>query len=464
MRFSLRTKLSLSYVFVILLLVASISFFSNVLLENRFKDYVIKQQEQRNREVRNLVANQYAGNGKWNGNTIENIGINALEQGMIIKVRDSSGNTVWDATVHNNGFCMQMLAHMSHNMISRYPNFDGGYVENSFPLTYGSEKVGTIEIGYYGPYYYTDNDLAFINTLNRILVVVGLAALAVALALGAYMAERLSSPISNVVKTARQISRGYFGDRVLQKSRTKEIIQLTGTVNDLAETLEKQEALRKRMAADVAHELRTPLATLQSHLEAMIDGVWKPDAERLSSCHEEIVRISRMVGDLEKLTRLEGETITLNRVEFDIGETVRHIVLNYQPDFTNKGVGLTVTDKKETILADRDKISQVIVNLLSNALKYTPAGGTVETGFNSFADRTEVYVRDTGTGISPEDLPFIFERFYRADKSRDRLTGGSGIGLTISRAIAQAHKGEIKVSSEPGKGSEFILVIPKKTE
>lgn len=460
MKISLRTKLSLSYVFVILLLVASIGFFSNVLLESRFKDYVIKQQEQRNRDVTSLVENQYA-DGRWNEKTIEDIGVNALEQGMIIKVRDLSGGTVWDATVHNNGFCMQMLSHMSRNMNSRYPNFNGGYAENRFSLVYGSKKVGTIEIGYYGPYYFTDNDLAFINTLNRIFVAVGLAALVVALTLGAYMAERLSSPISNVVKTAQQISRGYFGDRVLQKSRTKEIIQLTGTVNDLAETLEKQEALRKRMTADVAHELRTPLATLQSHLEAMMDGVWEPDTARLSSCHEEIVRISRMVGDLEKLTRLEGENLTINRADFDIGETLRHIALNYEPEFTNKGVRLTVTDKKGTMSADRDKISQVIVNLLSNALKYTPAGGTVETGFNSFPDRTEIYVRDTGEGISRGDLPFIFERFYRADRSRDRLTGGSGIGLAISQAIARAHRGGIEVSSEPGKGSEFVLVIPK---
>ncbi len=464
MKYSLRTKLTLSYLAVIFLLVASISFFSNVLLERQFKSYVIREQEQRNSEVVSLVTKQYEADGKWNGGVIENIGVNALEQGMIIKVKDSSGKTVWDATVHNNGFCMQMLAHMSENMNSLYGNFNGGYVENKFPVRSGFEEVGSVEIGYYGPYYFTDNDLIFINTLNRIFVVVGIIALIVALTIGTFMAKRLSTPISDTVRTAQQIARGYFGDRISGKSSTKEIVQLTGAINNLAETLEKQESLRKRMAADVAHELRTPLATLQSHLEAMIDGIWKPDTERLVSCQEEIVRINKMVGDMEKLARLEGESVVLDRSLFDVSEAVAHIMRNFETEFAAKEIRTSFSGQREMLFADRDKISQVIVNLLSNALKYTQKGGSVEVGVKGYDDRTEIIVKDDGEGISEEDLPFIFERFYRADKSRNRLTGGSGIGLTITRTIVEAHKGEISVSSEPGRGSEFVVSIPKQPQ
>lgn len=462
MKFSLRTKLSLSYVLVALLLVAIISFLTNFLLEKQFKNYVIQQQEQRNKETVNLLAQQYKEerNG-WDGAGIESIGVSALAQGIIVKVKDSSGHIIWDATVHNNGTCSTMLAHMAQNMASRYPNFKGGYVEVSYPVTRNFNQVGTVDIGYYGPYYFTDNDLAFISTLNKMLIGVGVFAFFFALLLGAFTAKRLSMPISRVITSARQISQGYLGARILQESTTTEIGQLTTTINDLAETLEKQDNLRKRLTADVAHELRTPLATLQSHLEAMIDGIWKPDTERLKSCHEEIMRINRMVGDLEKLARYESENLVLNKTEFDVSELIQNLLKNFETDFANKGIKISLQGQIEKITADKDKISQVLINLVSNAFKHTPQGGTVEVKTTGSSNETEIRIRDTGMGIPHEDLPHIFERFYRADKSRNRMTGGSGIGLAIVKSIVDAHKGNIMVQSEINKGSEFIVTLPK---
>lgn len=461
MKYSLRTKLSLSYASVALVCVFLISVLTNIFLEKHFKEYVIQNQEQKNKEVVSLVSQQYKPGEKWDIDVIENIGINALEQGMIIKVVDLSGKVIWDATVHNNGLCQQMIAHMADNMSSRYPNWKGGYVENKYPVTYNLSEVGRVEIGYYGPYYFNDHDLAFISTLNRLLISVGIFSLLLSLMLGTLMAKRLSTPISRVISTAQMIAKGYFGDRTTEKSSTREISQLTETVNDLAETLEKQEVLRKRLTADVAHELRTPLATLQSHMEAMIDGIWKPDTERLKSCHEEIMRINRMVGDLEKLARYESENLILCKENFDVSELIQHMVRNFETDFLNKGLDIKFYGEKEVIFADKDKISQVIVNLLSNALKYTPEGGKVEVKVKGAGDITEISIKDSGNGIPPEDLPYIFERFYRADKSRNRLTGGAGIGLTIAKAIIEAHKGRIEVQSEFNAGTEFIVSLPK---
>ncbi|MCR4437194.1 MAG: ATP-binding protein [Clostridiales bacterium] len=461
MNYSLRTKLSLSYVLVTLLMVSVISYFTNFLLEKQFKDYIIKQQEQKNKEIVALITQQYKDDNSWSTDVIENIGLNVLEQGLIIKVKDKSDKVIWDATLHNNGLCMQMFSHMAQNMNSRYPNFKGGYVENKYPILKDFNQVGKVEIGYYGPFYFTDNDLRFINTLNNALIAVGVFSLFFALILGAIMARRLSKPISRVISTADQISKGYFGDRILEKSSTKEILQLTGTINNLAETLEKQEMLRKRMAADVAHELRTPLATLQSHMEALIDGIWKPDVERFKSCHEEVLRINRMVGDLEKLARFENENILLDKSQFNVSELIQRITHNFETDFKNKNIEISINGKEETIFADRDKVSQVVVNLLSNALKYTPEGGAVSISVGGNEKNIEISVKDNGHGISPEDLPYIFERFYRADKSRNRSTGGSGIGLTIAKAIVEAHKGSITVKSELEKGTEFIVTLPK---
>ena len=168
--------------------------------------------------------------------------------------------------------------------------------------------------------------------------------------------ERISNPISKVIETARMIAKGYFGDRLSVKSNTTEISQLTTTINDLADTLEKQETLRKRLTADVAHELRTPLATLQSHMEAMIDGIWKPDSERLKSCHEEILRINRMVGDLEKLAKYESENLILNKTNFDISELASRIIKNFESDFINKDIRINFLVRKKWFSLIRIKL------------------------------------------------------------------------------------------------------------
>jgi len=461
MKFSLRTKLSLSFVSVVLFSVLLISVVTNLLLDKHFKDYIIENLERKNREIVTQVSQQYNAGGVWNTKAIENICINALKQGMIIKVVDSSEKVIWDARNHDNAQCEQMLEHMERNMSSRYRNWEGSYEENIYPVTNKLSEVGKVIIGYYGPYYYNDSDLEFINTINRLLVMVGVFSLLLSFLLGSVMARRISMPVSRVINTARMISKGYFDDRVTEPSDTKEIAQLTETINNLAETLENQEALRKRLTADVAHELRTPLATLQSHMEAMIDGIWEPDAERLKSCHEEIMRIKRLVGDLEKLAKYESENLVLTKTSFDISELIRHIIRNYETDFAHKGIDIEFIGEKETVTADKDKISQAIINLLSNALKYTQQGGFVQIVVKGTEEVTEIIVRDTGIGITPEDLPHIFERFYRADKSRNRLTGGAGIGLTITKAIIDAHKGKIQVNSTVNEGTEFIISLPK---
>lgn len=461
MKYSLRTKLSLSYIALVLISVLLISLMTNLLLDKHFRDYIAENQERKNREIVFQVQQQYKDGGYWDTEAIGNICINALSQGMIIKVVDASGKVVWDARQHDNARCEAMLDQIARNMASRYPNWEGTYVENAFPVMDEVGEVGQVIIGYYGPYFFNDADLAFINNMNRLLIGIGAFSLILSIFFGTVMAEKLSTPIARVITTAQMIAKGYYDDRVTETSSTKEIAQLTETINHLAETLEQQERLRKRLTADVAHELRTPLATLQSHMEAMIDGIWQPDPERLKSCHEEIVRLGRLVGDLEKLAKYESENLVLTKTSFDVSELARHLIQNFEKEFAEKGVSLQLTGAKEIITADKDKISQVFVNLLSNALKYTPSGGTVQVSVQGNAQATEIRVKDNGVGIAPEDLPYIFERFYRADKSRNRLTGGAGIGLTITKAIVDAHKGTIKVESQVNKGTEFVITLPK---
>ncbi len=460
MKMSLRTRLSLSYVFIALLCVFFISLASNLYLEKYFREYVIKTQEKRNDEIVSMIGRQYIEDGKWNYSTIEEVGINALEQGLIISILKNDGSVIWSALEYNSGLCQKMIMDLTHNMVSRYPNWKGAYEERIYPIIVGGAEVGSVKIGYYGPFYFNDIDLSFINTLNRVIFGIGLLSLAVALVLGYIMARKLSIPISKVTKTAEMISKGNFTDKCDVKSSIKEISMLTGTINNLSETLYKQESLRKRLTADVAHELRTPLATLQSHMEAMIDGIWEADVERLKSCHEEIIRLGRLVGDLEKLAKYEKEAIMLKKTEFAIAELVTPILLNYQSEFSAKGIELEYDESSIKICADKDKLRQVLVNLLSNSLKYTQPGGIVKISDRKEDDFVVLAIEDNGQGISEADLPFIFERFYRADESRNRDTGGSGIGLAIARALVEAHGGSISVESELGKGAKFEVFVP----
>lgn len=461
-KLSLRVKLSAAFVAVTLLLFLLVGVLANLLLERQFRQYVISNQDKMITDTVSLISTRYNDWGdRWDVGGVETIGMNALSGGLIVRLTGADGAVVWDARTHNGGMCAALLEHMAGNMQSYSSSFKGGYTEKQYPINVNGVLVGTAAIGYYGPYFFTDTDLNFLATLNNLLIWAAAASALASLAFGIFMARRLTRPIGSVVKAARHIASGDYAGRVPHTSNTAEIVELTNTINSLAETLGAQDALRKRLTADVAHELRTPLATLQSHLEAMIDGVWQADAQRLASCHEETVRLSRLVGDLEKLSNVEREDMSLDLKRIDLAVLVKRIVTNFESQFRDKGIKLSFEAEELFIQADEDKLSQVFINLVSNALKYTNSGGKVMLTAVSAEEQAVIKIADSGIGIPQEDLKHIFERFYRTDKSRSRLTGGSGIGLTIAKAIVEAHHGSISVESKLDEGSVFTVRLPK---
>ena len=461
MRKNLRNRLSLSYIFITMVCVALISILSHFFLETQFRNYVIKERERENKIVVATISQQYTDNGDFNVDLIKSIGVGAIENGLFISVKDASGKIIWDAETYNNLKCEEVKNRLISTMEALFPQWEGVYTKDDYPIINNSIQVGTINIGHYGPFYYDENDIMYSKTLNKILISVGISSLCFALILGLLMAERLSRPILNVINIAEMISKGNYSQKIKKKSNIEEIDKLTTSINSLGNSLSEQEKLRQRLTRDVSHELRTPLSTLQSHMEALIDGVWEATTDRLISCHEEILRLKRLVGDLEKLAQYESENLILNKTKFNMGEVVKNIVLNFEKEFLNKEVTLNFYDNDIVAYLDKDKISQVIVNLIYNALKYSPKGGKVEVQIFEDDQYIKLSVRDTGIGISAADLPYIFERFYRADESRNKLTGGAGIGLTISKSIVEAHKCNITVDSEIGHGTKFVAKIPK---
>lgn len=354
---NIKIKLLLSYVFIIAFSIGLISIFMNFFIDEYFKEYVKENQEIKNREIVSSIGRSFEVQNRFEFESIESIGTRALEIGKIIKVYNGSGDLIWDATSHNNGMCRKIIEQMSKSMNKNFPSINGEYMEVPYDVILNSKKIGEVKIGTYGPFYLSDNDIYFIKMLNRILIIIIFVSITAAVIIGNSMAGSISKPIRKVTGAVKRISEGAYDERIKEENKTLEIIQLTRSINNLAETLQEQEKLRKRLSADVAHELRTPLATLQSHMEAMIDGVWKADKERLTSCHTEILRITGLVENLEKLAYYEKELLVLNLEEFNllgiVQDTIKKFAVNNIDG--NKKINFQVSGDSPKIYADREK-------------------------------------------------------------------------------------------------------------
>jgi len=455
-----------SHITIALIAVGLISLMSNLFLERQFQDYVTRKIDRRHLEIVNQIENLYLSEEEWNVALIETIGMSALGEGFILRVENLGGKEIFSARAMDHMMCDLMLNQISENMRSRYPQWQGEYVEVPYTLMVDGQKVGIVEIGFFGPYYYLESDLEFLHTLNRILLAAGIISFLTAAGLAILLSKRLTRPILRVTAATQRIAEGHYDERigsVETRTHTLEVDTMTKSVDHLAQTLEQQAILRKRLTSDVAHELRTPLSTVQIHLEGMLDGIFKPDENRLSLCHDEIKRLQRLVGDLEQLSRVEHDMNTFQMKPFNLTELIIRQAELHGNQAAQRAIELKVScgkdeDQPMVVNGDRDKISQVLVNILANSLKFTPEGGSIKIDCHREGEVALIQVTDTGVGIDKKDLPFVFERFYRVDPSRSRGTGGAGIGLTISKTIVEAHGGKIEIES-PGLGSGTRIVI-----
>jgi signal transduction histidine kinase len=457
---SLRTQLSLSIMLVVLVTVALISLLSNITVNKQFEEYIINQKNTRSSYIVNDLSNQYSLITKtWNSDYLHTIGMYSLYDGYLLTVYDSSNEVIWDAESHDMTLCRQIMDDITKRMNKR--KNQGSFTAHTYDLMQSDKKIGSVSIRYYGPYFYSENDFQFINTFNTVLFIIGLISCAFSIIVGWILASRISRPIAKTAEIAKHISSGNYNIRFESETKTKELNNLVSAINYLATDLESQEKLRKQLTTNVAHELRTPLTAIRSYLEAMIEGLWETTPKRLSGCLEEVKRLSNLVADLERLAKIEGDNLKLNKTTIDLMDVVNLINSNFSAEADKKNIYISVEGSSSLIFADKDRISQVVTNLLSNAIKYTPIGGQIRLEVKDLDKSGSIIVEDTGIGISKEELPLVFERFYRTDKSRNRKTGGAGIGLTIVKSIIVAHGGNISIESEENQGSRFIVSFPK---
>ena len=277
-----------------------------------------------------------------------------------------------------------------------------------------------------------------------------------------FVSRRIVEPLRQMMEASQRIAAGRYAERVPISGDDFEVTQLAATFNRMASALQQTEERRQALIADVAHELRTPLTTIKGYMEALMDEVMPADQETYQLIYQEADRLYRLVRDLQELSRLEAGQMGLAREPVAIADLVQGVLGRVRPQFQRKSVQLACNVAPDTgyALGDADRLYQVMLNLLSNALQYTPVGGRVDVTAYNERERVCVAVRDNGIGISPEHLGQIFGRFYRVDKSRSRIGGGTGIGLTIVKHIVEAHGGTIAASSLPGLGSTFTLSLP----
>jgi len=303
----------------------------------------------------------------------------------------------------------------------------------------------------------------FRQALTEAVFMAAAVALLAAIIVSYFVSRRILDPIREMMSASREMVAGRYSRRV-RVSSADELGALASNFNTMAETLERTEERRQQLIADVAHELRTPLATIKSYMEGLTDEVLPADPTTYELVSQEANRLARLVQDLQDLSRAEARQLDLNFKLVEVPALVKAAVSRLEPQYQAKGVLLetSLADRLPGVLVDADRIIQVLLNLLGNALQYTPAGGLVRVEAVRNGEAVQLSVSDTGIGISAEHLPHVFERFYRVDKSRSRAGGGSGLGLTIARHIVEAHGGRIWVESAGaghGQGNRILFSI-----
>lgn len=335
------------------------------------------------------------------------------------------------------------------------------HASNGAAVVVNGETVGAVLVGSMIEPVLNPADEDFLRSVNLSILITSAAVGVLALVLGSLLFRQITSPLRALSQSARAIAEGDLGQRVGVRSED-EIGQVARSFNRMAESLAEADLQRRNMMADIAHELRTPLTVVQGNLEALMDGVYDLTPENVAAVHKQTMVLTRLVADLRDLALAEAGQLRLERKVFSLADVIAQVTEGLEVQAREKEVTLKLelAAGLPKVQADEQRITQVLFNLMSNALRHTPVGGTITINAELRDERVLVNVRDTGTGIPTEDLPHVFERFYRADRSRARSTGGSGLGLTIAKQIVEAHGGQIWVQSWLGAGSTFAFSLP----
>lgn len=456
----MRRRLFLSSLVIILttLLLSMLSV--NLVFQRQFSDYLTQTTEATINQLPDRLSSSYLSNGCWDPQALNDIA-HTLPLGTEITLKEASGKTI--LTLVNP---MESMMHSRMGM--------------SMGMSYSVQEWKTKTLNVNGPQgilaiasvHYPASarilnpaDASFVSAIYRSLLLAGSLALLIGILLSYWTSRRLVSPLQRLTQAVHRVGEGQL-DVQVPISTKDEVGQLATAFNDMAGNLKKQEYLRRQFTADIAHELRTPLTSIRSYIEAFQDGVLPADTENLSIINEEIERLVTLSSDLKDLNVAEIGALKPNFAQINVVELLDRVAYKLYPLIQEREINLEWEKPKQSIVIQGDEylLTRLFYNLIHNAYKYTQSKGKISIRIEDNIQDVHIRIRDSGMGIPEEDLPYIFERFYRADKSRARETGGTGIGLALVKQITLIHKGTIEVNSQLGQGSEFTVILPKKIE
>ncbi|CCH87040.1 Two component signal transduction histidine kinase [Modestobacter italicus] len=420
--------------------------FVNVAFSNRFDSYLEQQRSARVQQIAGAVTGVYESARRWDGARMDELAPALAMAGADVVLTDVGGRTIWSTDRSGSE-----MAEMHRAMTESGPLTE----PVSVPVTVDGRQRATLEVSLpEGSVPVADQQ--FRAGVNRLLLAGGLVVAVVASALGLVFARRVTRPVAELTAAARDLHAGNRDRRAAVTGRD-EVAQLGQAFNELAESAQRQEVLRQSFAADVAHELRTPLAILRSQLEAVQDGVLNLTPALVTSLHEETLRLGRLVADLETLTTAEAVSFSLERVPVDVADVVRSVVTGLGPRLTDAGLTLDPRLVPAPVCGDPTRLAQVVTNLLTNAMKFVPAGGRVTVTTDVVADRVRLTVRDDGPGIPDGELSRVFDRYFRGSGAG---ANGSGVGLAVVAALVQAHGGAVEAANACGGGAVLGVTLP----
>lgn len=422
------------------------------------------------------LATSYEENGNWNAGELRTVATSSLvSDDLSMQVVNKKGVVVYDDSWPSASATADVRESespsssssgkkASHSPVSSAPT-DSDSVANVEIVTSSGEHVGQVKLWAIGSdALLTKADSAFREKTFNAMALAAVVAVCISVVIGSFVSRMLTRPIHRITSTAKQIRDGDLSARTGLRG-DDEIDQLGETFDEMATSLEKDMKHEKRLTSDVAHELRTPLMAMLATVEAMQDGVYPTDDEHLETVASETRRLARLVQQMLDLSRMENSTAPLNLEPVDMVPFVRSIVNGQERLFADRDLRLRFADETQghddVVEADPDMITQCVINLMSNAMRYTPEGGWVVVSVLSDRKHVSIAVSDTGIGIAKDDLSRIFGRFWRADASRAREAGGLGVGLAVTKQIVERHHGYISVESELGKGTTFTIHLPR---
>lgn len=485
----LRLRLAITHLAIAVLAIVVVGAIVTYTGSRRFDTYLQQVQTKRNASVAASLQSTYKAPDGWDATAIFAISQAAMMNNVDVAVYDPDGRLVFTVQgSHMGGGRMngQGMMGAGEGMGSGQGMMGGAtpaaqatpfdlssYTVERVPIVVGGQEVGTAAIFAPKGARAAAED-AYQSALTRNLIIAAVIAGALALVVSLLVSRRITGPLEELTDAAGDVSAGNLDVRVAPRG-DDEVAALADAFNTMADRLARDEQWRRDMTGDLSHELRTPLATIQSRVEALEDGVLPPTPENLRVIGEEVERLGRLLGQLRSLNDLEAEDLSVQHEPLDLAAVVAGAVDRHRPAFLAKGVGLADRlHSPATVLGDPDRLLQVAGNLLDNALKYTPSGGRVTVAVDSVGDdgtardggdpegrggaRVRLVVSDSGPGVDPIDLPFVFDRFYRAQGARG--TQGAGLGLAICRALVEAQGGSIAADAGPDGGARFTVLLP----